>query len=132
MTRLFQIATGVLVITVTVVGLNWPLVYTLSVRHDLHRMANHVRKSAVSLQQKERLLDQIDAIRDRVRRGHQPSLVSWWEVSDAINDMLDGGIRDDEPRLIERELDRITNEVDEMEPDGFSRKQERKPEAQSA
>lgn len=132
MTRFFQIATGMLAISVAVVGLNWSSVYTLSVRHDLHHIAKQVRKSAVSLQQKERLLDQIDAIREQVRRGQQPSLVSWWEVSDAINDMLDGGIRDDEPRLIERELDRITNEIDEVEPDGFSRKQERKPEAQSA
>ena len=83
-------------------------------------MAKHFRKSDVGLQQKERLLDRIDAIRERVRHGRQPSVISWVEVNYAIHDMLDGGIRGDEPRLIERELDRITNEIDEMELDGLS------------
>ena len=132
MTRLFQSAIGVLAVTVIVVGLSWSSLYGVSIRRDLHRIANQVRKSAISLQQKEQLLDRIDLIRERVRHGRQPSPMSWWEVSDAINDMLDGGIRDDEPRLIEREFDRIVNEIDEKELDGFSRKQERQPQAQSA
>ena len=50
-----------------------------------------------------------------MRHGQQPSVMSWWEVSDAINEMLDDGISGDEPRLIEREFERITKEIDEME-----------------
>ena len=120
MTRLVQLATGLIAIAFVVAALNWSSVCCLGIRHDLYQMAKHVRKSDLGLQQKERLLDRIDAIRERVRHGRQPSVISWVEVNYAIHDMLDGGIRGDEPRLIERELDRITNEIDEMELDGLS------------
>jgi hypothetical protein len=133
MTRFFQFAAGMIVIAIVVAGLNWSSVFELGIRHDLYRIASHVRKSALSLQQKEHLLDRIDAIRERVRHGQQPSLISWQDVSNSIDEMIDSGIRGDAPRLIERELERITNEIDEIEPDHFSRKQERQPqEPQSA
>jgi hypothetical protein len=115
MTRLVQFALGVIAIAFVVAALNWSSVCCLGIRYDLYHMAKQVRKADLSLHQKERLLDRIDAIRERVRHGRPPSVISWVEVNYSIEDMLDGGLRDDEPRLIERELDRIVNEIDEIE-----------------
>jgi hypothetical protein len=120
MTRLVQFALGVIAIAFVVAALNWSSVCCLGIRHDLYHMAKQVRKADLSLHQKERLLDRIDGIRERVRHGRPPSVISWVEVNYSIEDMLDGGLRDDEPRLIERELDRIVNEIDEIELDGLS------------
>lgn len=119
MTRLVQLATGLIAIAFVTAALNWSSVCCLGIRYDLYQMAKHVRRSDLGLQQKERLLDRIDGIRERVRHGRPPSVISWIEVNYAIEDILDCGIRGDEPHLIERELDRIVNQIDETELDGL-------------
>src|SRR6476661_2483873 len=113
MIRLLQAAVGLVVVAGIVAGLNWSSFHGLQMRYDLHKIAKQVRNADTSLKQKERILDQIDAIRDKVRHGRRPSWLSWWEVSDAVEDMTDWGIRGDEPRLIERELARLNREMDE-------------------
>jgi len=113
MTRLVQIVVSLAGVAILVAGLNWSSVYELRIRSDLRQIAKQVRKADVGLEQKEKLLDVIDSIRGRVQQGKRPNVLSWWEITDAINELVDCGIRDDEPRLIERELNRIMREMDE-------------------
>jgi hypothetical protein len=80
-------------------------------RQDLHRITMEIEKADIRLEQKEHLLDEIDAIRRGLHAGASIPAASWLEARESIESLLQGGITDDKFRLIEREFDRITNEI---------------------
>jgi hypothetical protein len=84
-------------------------------RQDLHRLTMEIETTNIRLEKKEYLLDQIDAIRHRLHAGASIPAASWLEAKESIESLLQGKITDDKTRLIERQLDRITREINETE-----------------
>jgi hypothetical protein len=80
-------------------------------RQDLHRVSIQIERAEIGLEKKEYLLDQIDAIRRRLDAGASIPAVSWLEVKESIEVLLQGEITNDKIRLIERQLDRISREI---------------------
>lgn len=84
-------------------------------RQDLHRVSMQIETTNIGLDEKEYLLDQIDAIRRRLHAGASIPAASWLEVKESIESLLKGEITDDTLRLIDREFDRINHEIFETE-----------------
>jgi hypothetical protein len=88
---------------------------SVRMRQDLHQLTMKLEKANIRLDQKEYLLDEIDAIRRRIQAGASINAATWREVSEAIDVLLKDEITNDKLRLIERELDRISREINETE-----------------
>jgi hypothetical protein len=84
-------------------------------RQDLHRITMQIEKADIRLDQKESLLDEIEAIRKGLQAGASVPPASWLEAKESIESLLQGGITDEKLRLIEREFARINNEIYETE-----------------
>ncbi len=74
-------------------------------------MSEALTESFRTLVPKERLLDVIERLEDRLDLGRSVDLLRWHRHAEAIQDMLDEGIVGDEVRLIERELERCEGEL---------------------
>jgi len=107
--QLFCLTFGVVVLLVI---LNWNLLTKLKSGSDLRGFARAVRRSTLMLHDKERLLDVIEHLEDRVELEESIGPLRWWQHAEAIQEMLDEGIVGDEVRLIERELDRAENDLE--------------------
>ena len=112
--RLIQVTGIVLAAVFLFVILNWSFLTKLKAGIDLRGFALVVRKSTLLLHDKERLLDVIEHLEDRVDLEESVVLIRWWQHSQAIDDMLEAGIEGDEVRLIERELDRSEKDLEKQ------------------
>ena len=99
-------------------ALTWPSWSRFKIDCDLTDMARDIRRSALALKDKEQLLDQIEAIEDRIDTGATVSLYHWLRSNRAVRDMLRTGVTPENARLIERELRRVESRL--VEPDGES------------
>jgi len=111
--KLIQLVSGVIAIAALLITLNWSTLSQFKVGLDLRGHARSVRRSKLMLHDKERLLDVIEALEDRLGGGEQIGLVSWFHHAQTVQDMLNGGIEIDEVRLIERELKRSEKHFEE-------------------
>ena len=91
---------------VALVAWNWEAVVGSRFRGDLQDYARTIRQSDLPLRDKERLLDEVEALEDRYHRGERVCFSEWRRTNAAIRDMLRGGIEPDQIRLIQRELQR--------------------------
>ena len=110
--RLIQITGIVLAAVLLFVILNWSFLTKLKVGIDLRGFARVVRKSTLLLHDKERLLDVIEHLEDRVDFEQSIDLMRWCQHAQAVDDMLEAGIEGDEVRLIERELGRSEKDLE--------------------
>ena len=104
--RLVGFASVVLGITLLLVVVNWHILTKFKAGVDLWYLARAVRRSTLLLQEKERLLDVIEHLEDRLDGKRSIDLLRWHRHAEAMQDMLNEGIVGDEVRLIERELER--------------------------
>ena len=112
--RLIQIISIVLSAVLLLVILNWSFLTKLKAGMDLRGFARVVRKSTLLLHDKERLLDVIEHLEDRVDLEESIDLIRWWQHAQAVDEMLEAGIERDEVRLIERELDRSEKDLEKI------------------
>ena len=109
--RLVGFASIVLGTVLLLVVINWQILTKLKAGVDLWGLARAVRRSTLILQEKERLLDVIERLEDRLDLERSVDLLRWHRHAEAIQDMLNEGIVGDEVRLIERELERCEGEL---------------------
>ncbi|MGE3408671.1 MAG: hypothetical protein AB7I37_17765 [Pirellulales bacterium] len=105
-----NIGIGLLVVAALLIA-KWPSFVANGIRHDLHEYAKAIRACDQSLDDKERLLDRIDAVEAQLDDGATPSMFGWTAHDDAIKAMLSDGITPDEVRLIERELQKVERKL---------------------
>jgi hypothetical protein len=103
---------GLVLITpvVVMVAFSKPIV-TFGVRFELNKFARAVRASDRMLEEKEKLVDRIDAVEKLLSNENRLSIFAWITHIEDIRDMLKDGITADEVRLIERELEKIEQEL---------------------
>ena len=89
----------------------WSDLVAFNMKNRLHKFASAIRASDRSLEDKEQLLEEIDAVIVRLDGGAKPSMWEWTVHDRAIRRMLDDGITGDEGRLIERELQKAEAEL---------------------
>ncbi len=107
------ICIGVLLVGI-LVAVNWSTLSRFKIESDLRQYGRVVRQSNLMLDDKERLLDEIERLEDRLRLGEQINFRLWCRHHQTICEILDDGINGDEARLIEREL--LRTEQDFTEP----------------
>jgi hypothetical protein len=98
---------AIISVALMLAAINWSLISAAWIKIELRSWAGAVRQSALVIDQKEQLLDDIDRIEDRVRDGDYPEFVAWLECRQALNEMAREGISPDEGQLIRRELRRL-------------------------
>ena len=119
MDTLSRIATFIVLCVVILIVLalfNWTTVNRFKIEKDLRDYARAVRQSNLMLDDKERLLDVIERLEDRLKSGEQIDFRLWCLHDQTIQEMLDEGIEGDEARLIERELERTEEEFEFFQP----------------
>ena len=104
------------VVLILLVVLNFSGVSRFQIRVDLRGYARAVRQSDLNLNEKERLLDVIERLEDRLKSGQQIGLRAWCLHNQTILELLDDGIEGDEGRLIERELERTEEDFEILPP----------------
>ena len=104
------------VILILLVVVNWSGVNRFQIGMDLRGYARAVRQSDMNLGEKERLLDVIERLEDRLKSGQQIGLRAWCLHDQTIQELLDDGIEGDEGRLIERELERAEEDFELVQP----------------
>lgn len=112
MNKLENIVSAVVGITVVVVVLlvwQWVAVVRTLIRSDLQEYGQAVRRAGITLADKERLLDHIDSVEDRLEQGKSIGYLRWRRTDSTVRELLEDGIHGDEVQLIERELDRVEN-----------------------
>ena len=112
--RSIQFISIVLAAVLLFVILNWNFMTKVKAAFDLRGFARVVRKSTLLLHDKERLLDVIEHLEDRVDLEESIDLIHWCQHAQAVDDMLEAAIEGDEVRLIERELDRSEKDLEKQ------------------
>ena len=104
----FQKLGSFLAITAAVVvGLavtNWGTINKYRVQVDLRDFGRSVRKSTLSLPEKERLLDVIERLDDKADDGEQFDWLTWSRHAETVREIVHGKLDSEKVRLIEREL----------------------------
>jgi hypothetical protein len=93
-----------------VVGLaitNWGTINKYRVQSDLRDFGRSVRKATISLSEKERLLDVIERLDDKIEQGEQFGWLDWSRHNETAKEILHGGLDHDKVRLLEREMLRV-------------------------
>jgi hypothetical protein len=113
----FAIHTAAILIVLLIAGalLSWSSWSRFKIDCDLTDIARDIRRSALALKDKEQLLDEIEAIEDRIDTGATVSLYQWLRSARAVRDMLRIGVTPENARLIERELRRVESRLVEPE-----------------
>lgn len=93
----------------------WPMIIRNGIDASLRRHASSVRKAAIPIDDKERLLDLIESLQGQLAT-EKISLFQWAKHDQAFDEMEQGGIDFDEVRLIERELRRAKCSFQETQP----------------
>lgn len=112
MNKLENIVSAVVGITIVVlVLLVWQRVAVerILIRSDLQDYGRAVRNATIAISDKERLLDHIDSVEDRLEQGKSTGYLRWRRTDGIIREILEDGIHGDEVQLLERELDRVEN-----------------------
>jgi hypothetical protein len=118
-------AVALLVILVVAVASNWPWltssITTSIIRSDLAHYARIVRRSALPLSDKLRLLDHLDALDAHFRSSPPVGLSRWRRFDAVVRELLTadpgwaftppGYISRDRPILLERELVKLEREL---------------------
>ena len=110
-----SILTALVIVVLTVVAF-WSTICRFGIDCQLNGYAAEVRRSNISLAEKERLLDLIEGLQGRLEQGGQIILVSWLKHDHTLRQILGDGIVGDEVRLIERELNRVEMEFEKSSP----------------
>ena len=90
-----------------IVGLavsNWATINKYRVQSDLRDFGRSVRKATISLSEKERLLDVVERLDDKIDQGEQFGSFTWSRHAETVKEILHAGLDPDKVRLIEREL----------------------------
>ena len=111
-----QVLTLCAVILILLLVLNFSGVSRFQIGMDLRGYARVVRQSDLNLHNKERLLDVIERLEDRLKSGQQIGLRAWCLHDQTIQELLADGIEGDEARLIERELERTEEDFEILPP----------------
>lgn len=114
MSKLENLIAGVaslLFVAIAVLFWQWSAIVGHIVRSDLQDYARASRKADIPLVEKEKLLDQIEALEDRLDAGESIGYWRWKRTDGTVRELLKGGISGDKVRLIERELGRIEKAV---------------------
>jgi hypothetical protein len=117
LSRIAQFLVLCISILIVLVVVNWNTVSRVKIGTDLRAYARAVRQSGLNLDDKEHLLDVIERLEDRLKSGEQINLRLWCLHDQTIREMLDDGIERDEARLIERELNRMDEDLEFFPPD---------------
>ena len=97
---LFAFVVAIVVLAVV----NWGTILQYRVESDLRDDARYVRKAAISLSEKEKLLDLIERLEDKVEAGQQFGWFEWSRHNDVVREIFHGGLDAGKVQLIEREL----------------------------
>jgi hypothetical protein len=104
----FQKLGSFLAITAAIiVGLaitNWGTINKYRVQSDLRDFGRCVRKATIALSEKERLLDVIERLDDKIDQGEQFGWLDWSRHAETVREIVHGGLDSEKVRLIEREL----------------------------
>ena len=117
LSRLVQFLVLCMAILIVLVVVNWNTVSRIKIGTDLRGYARAIRQSNLNLHHKERLLDVIERLEDRLKSGEQINLRLWCLHDFTIREMLDVRIAGDEARLIEREFGRTEEDFDFFPPE---------------
>lgn len=101
-------------IVAVLVTATWVWVGLTGFEADLHTYAKAVRRAKIPVHEKERMLDVIERLEDRVQNGERCNWLHWWRHDRTIREMLQQGIDGEEGRLIERELLRAERDFKEQ------------------
>ena len=115
LSRIAQFLVLCVAVLAVLVVFNWSSLSRFKIEKDLRDYSRAVRQSNLMLHDKERLLDVIERLEDRLRSGEQINWQTWCLHNETIWEMLDEGIEGDEARLIERELERAEEDFGEIE-----------------
>ena len=99
-TVLFALAVVIVALTIYF----WGAICQYRVQSDLRDFAHAVRKSTLSLNEKEKLLDILERFEDRLDQGEQIAWFDWSRRSQTVRELLRGGLEGDAAPLIRREL----------------------------
>jgi hypothetical protein len=102
---------GSLLVVLVIAATNWPSLVAFRIRQNLHDYGVTIRHCDCSLSDKERLLDILDDLEERVGRGEQSSLFLWADEDEIIRSLLKGRITPERVRLIERELLKVRRKL---------------------
>jgi hypothetical protein len=83
---------------------NWSTINKYRVQSDLRDFAHSVRKSALSLNEKEKMLDVIERLDDKADDGEQFDWLTWSRHAETVREIVHGKLDSEKVRLIEREL----------------------------
>jgi hypothetical protein len=113
--KIVQIICLAMLLAVLLVVLNWSALCRMKIEGDLRDCARTIRQSKLMLHDKERLLDAIERLEDRLRSGSQIDFWLWFRHHQTIHEMLDEEIKNDAVPLIEREFLRTERDFEESE-----------------
>ena len=102
---------GAVLLGVLLVYWNWTSIKNLVFRESLVVQAQKIRALTCPLETKEALLDEIEGLMDGLQKGRTVGVLRWLEFQEAVEAMLKDGITNDEQRLIERECERLEQEL---------------------
>jgi hypothetical protein len=117
LSKIVHIICLAMLLAVVLAVLGWSTLCRTKIESDLRGFARVVRQSKLMLDDKERLLDAIERLEDRLKSGQQIDFQLCYRHHQTIWEMLDDGIGGDETRLIERELLRTEQDFREQEHD---------------
>jgi hypothetical protein len=80
-------------------------------RSDLHGYGRTVRGASCPIEEKLRLLDQIDNIEDLLGGGNYPPHRRWRRFDQVVNDLMTPRITPDDLVLLEREFSRLEDDL---------------------
>jgi hypothetical protein len=109
---ILQTATVVFLLLVILIWWRWDWITSRDVRADLNDYGSAVRRSACPLQEKERLLDQIDALKDLLDVDATIGSSRWKEIDEAVRELIKYNISAEDTVLIARELNRAKREME--------------------
>jgi hypothetical protein len=109
--RLMHLIVSMILVAILGFILAWPSLMTFAVDLNLDEYSKSVRGGSCSIQEKERLLDLIDGLKERIDDGASISTFRWMRHDQAIQPLLEGGLTSDDARLLEREFLIIRGEL---------------------
>ena len=112
---LINAAAALLIFVVAGIALTWSTWGRYKVGCDLEDYARATRQSFLPLNDKQRLLGQIEVMEDRLDGGGTVELHYWRRSDRAVRDMIRTGITSESALLIERELRRVESRFAEAE-----------------
>jgi hypothetical protein len=101
----------VVLVLVAAVLVDFPGIKAWWITADLSEYAQAIRHADCPLEEKERLLDRIEALEDCLRHGGTIGFFRWRTCDRSARDLLELGMTADNIALLERELRRTEREI---------------------